>query len=210
MSKSTGQLRIAVQGKVISQMIAYIWRWADDVEHLEKASVAQKLRKYFGRDGEFSSNELLTGTHNRIHNNIIWLFKVDSKLWITDRDKFRKKYKNDLSEAKEAAKILIKVFGKQRIKKEKDFLSPLFNKAEIREDAEGPYYEFFVDVSSFTASLEDPNLENPYIFKYNIAFPPLPVISKATVSHDDLERWIEDKDENHSYPNNIYIPVTTS
>ena len=39
--------RLLQQGKQISQITAYIWRWADAEEHIEQKKVANELKKYF-------------------------------------------------------------------------------------------------------------------------------------------------------------------
>ena len=46
--------RIYQQGKQVSQIIAYIWRWVDDErpENIKKQKVADELQKYFKRPTE--------------------------------------------------------------------------------------------------------------------------------------------------------------
>ncbi len=201
--------RIVFQGKQVSQITAYIWRYIDDTKEPEKADHAKKLKQYFAareqENQDLTKQKINISSFLRVASNLATLkltdlFKADPKKWLeSDKDKG--------VPPTEEVKLLIAVFGEERIKTDPNYVSPLFSEAELREGEATPHYEFHIDVTSFKGTLSDPDLERSSAFRFNIAFPARPQLGEATVTTEELENWI--KDQQTSVPNSIYIPVTT-
>ncbi|MGK7928181.1 MAG: hypothetical protein AB4290_23545 [Spirulina sp.] len=213
-SSSVENFRFAFQGKQMSQIVAYIWRWADDenLENAQKAEVAMKLREYFVKPNTSLQNNAFTkDAHQKnvdedlLNSNLKRLFRADPRAWLQNPDDYR--------EQEEEVKLLISVFGKERILDPDKYISPMFNSHELGETSQGrksPHYEFHIDVSSFLGILRDPDLARPCSFLYTISFPPRPQLGKLTVTTDELENWVKNEDLNVIYPDNLYMPVSTS
>ncbi|MDZ8189403.1 MAG: hypothetical protein RMX96_31775 [Nostoc sp. ChiSLP02] len=207
MTQDVRPLRVWRQGKQLSQIIAYIWRWADEESKAEKMKNAQKLKTYFMVDEtKLSVEELLkrlgNKTHNKCDTNLKKLFRADPRKWLNDG-----KPNSD-----EAAELLVAVFGEKRIKNPDKYLSPMFNSVELGDEKDiiSPYYEFHIDPSSFIGELRDPDLETPFAFRYYVSFPPRPELGEATVTKKQLEDWIKDDKNEDVYPSVPFIPVTTT
>ncbi|CBN54735.1 MULTISPECIES: hypothetical protein [Kamptonema] len=201
--------RIGFQGKQLSQVIAYIWRWIDEDANKIETQTARALKTYFVKPNA-SSNQSTDRSNNQsqVNQNLKRLFRADPRAWLATSEILR----GERDDNKES-KLLISVFGEARIKNQELYISPMFNEAELGErlgGQKGPYYEFSVDVSSFVGVLQDPTVETPYAFRYSIAFPPRPQIGEATVTKDELSDWIGDEMTDNIYPNNLFIPVSTS
>ncbi|MGF1990055.1 MAG: hypothetical protein RMY62_019630 [Nostoc sp. ZfuVER08] len=207
MTQEIRPLRIWQQGKQLSQIIAYIWRWADDELELDKKKIAQKLKTYFMKDdSELGVEKVLKRIGNRYDNkcdaNLKKLFRANPREW--------------LSQGKppfdETAELLVAVFGEERINNTNKYLSPMFDIVELGDDETiiSPYYEFHIDPSSFIGKLCDPDLETPFAFRYYVSFPPRPQLGEATVTKEELEDWIKDDKNEHPYPSVPFIPVTTT
>ncbi|MDZ8225115.1 MULTISPECIES: hypothetical protein [unclassified Nostoc] len=206
-------VRLAKQGKQISQMISYIWRWADDDPQKEETQNARNLRKRFeeieidsikkssfkillfaARELKFEDSSLIDNRENE-NKPSNKLFSADPRAWL------RNNPDQPVETAPEEVKLLIYIFGKERINDENKYISPLFDPAELEK------YDFDLNSDSFRGNLEDPRkLGQPFIFK--IAYPPAPKFGEATVTENQLESWIHN--ENEDFPSNIFIPVSTS
>ncbi|MBL1202283.1 MAG: hypothetical protein FWK04_25255 [Nostoc sp. GBBB01] len=207
MSQDVRPLRVWQQGKQLSQIIAYIWRWADDELETEKRRNAQQLKTYFLKDdSKLPVEELLkkigNNTHNKCDTNLKKLFRANPRKWLHDG-----KLPYD-----EASELLVAVFGEKRINNLDKYLSPMFNSVELGDDKIiiSPYYEFHIDPSSFIGELRDPDLETPFAFRYYVSFPPRPELGEATVTKEQLEDWIKDDKNEDVYPSVPFIPVTTT
>ena len=201
------------QGKLVSQMVTYIWRWADD-DNL-KGKYARQLKACFDRTHRRLTPEMKAKLSPEQSYELETLLTVDArKFLIATQDDDQLTLKQFSLEQKHAAQLLIQVFGEQRIKNLENYLSPIFNPDAVdmgdKEDYPYPVYQFFIDPNSFTGTLEDPNLEESLAFRYMVSYPPAPKISKSTVTAEELENWAEDKNEKLFRPVNPYIPVSTS
>lgn len=208
-------VRIYKQGKQISQMISYMWRWADDDPQKEETQNARQLKKYFepfekdsieksiskilsASNLEFEVSSLIENQENQVINQLSKnLFGADPKDWLINNPD------QPVETAPEEIKLLIAVFGKERIEDEKKYLSPLFNSNELRA------YKFILNPDSFRGVLEDPTRPNDPP-QFYIAYPPAPKFGEATVTENQLESWINNDDNTQMFPSNIFIPVSTS
>ncbi len=208
----------ALQGKQVSQMIAYIWLWIDkdndpNEDNKRKAEIAKMLREYFvnpnSGNADFikaTSLEDIKKTfaerpYEKVNNKLIKLFGADPRGCL-----------NGCCDCSTEAKLLIEVFGEKRVLDPDKYLSPMFTPSELgtepgKEDA--PHYEFRLDPSTFAGYLRDPDLQRPTAFQYYLAFPPRPQIG-VNLTEDHLEEWIRDDNNRVIFPNNVYIPVSTS
>ncbi|WP_375504872.1 hypothetical protein [uncultured Nostoc sp.] len=180
--------RLYQQAKQISQIIAYIWRWADTDETPQK-EVANKLKKYFTNPTEDTQHlddrlKKLLGANPR---------KIDN---LSEEDK-----------------LLKAVFFKDN---ELDppfnnLLFPMFNKFELGESEDQHLgYLFWVNINSFQGSIDDPTKNAPELLKFSIPYPPCPKIGEVTVTSDELESWIANREENEYFAKNPYIPTSCS
>lgn len=201
MSDKNG-MRLNIQGKQISQMISYVWRWADDDPQKEKTQNARRLKKYFEGVKNIKLEELrnkLSSTASQSEENIdLSLFRANPRDWL------RNNPNTPFKEAPEEVRLLIAVFGKERIQDEDKYLSPLFDSTEIDS------YEFFLNPDSFRGSLKDPFASSiDKRLRFIISYPPSPKLGEATVTESQLEEWIDDESQEY-FPTQVYIPVTTS
>lgn len=200
-------LRIYQQSKQLSQIIAYIWRWADKGEEdsdsneiKQNGKMARQLKEYFDQPTKRDNPSKL-----EISNNLKKLLKANPKT-------------NTITDESIEAKLLKHVFGKA-VELE-HYIFPMFDKLELGEDPEHPYlgYLFEVNVNSFHGFLQDPDSSSPNLFKFNIPYPPRPTNKKTTVDDDTLEKWYKDTElpkqgttERYKYfADNPYIPTTCS
>jgi len=214
--------RLFQQGKQTSQMISYMWRWADDDPQKEETQNARQLKKYFealekdsieksisnifsaAKELGFEVSSLIENQENQVTNKSFKnLFRADPRDWL------RNNPDQPVEGASEEVRLLIAVFGKERIEDEKKYLSPLFNSTELGDDGSGdPSYEFRLNPDSFRGDLNDPQ-RGENTFEFLIGYPPAPKFGEATITESQLESWINDDDPQRS-PSNIFIPVTTS
>lgn len=209
-------LRLNKQGKQISQMISYVWRWADEDPQKEETQNARRLKKYFEAMTNIRLEELrneLSSTASQSESLVSNLvenqgFKkpIDLDLFRANpRDWLRNNLETPVGEAPEEVRLLIAVFGRERIQDEDKYLSPLFDSTELAS------YEFFLNPDSFRGSLEDPTNSNDRNkrLEFIIGYPPAPKFGEATVTESQLEEWIDD-DSQQVFPPQVYIPVSTS
>ena len=207
---------LMAQGKFISQMVAYIWRWADD-PGTAKGEAAKELKACFDRTHcRLSKKEKKKRClEPRESYELETLLTVDARKYLTAKKRHDKKtLKQFTPEQKHAAKLLIKVFGRERVADPDIYLSPIFSPQAVDDGDDGdgplPVYQFFMNTDSFIGSLQDPNLEERLAFRYMVSYPPSPVLSDATVTEEELEEWFDDIDLTLFRPENPFIPVTTS
>ncbi len=178
--------RLCKQAKQISQIISYMWLWADeDVnQYPEQVTTAISLKQYFAKP-------------NQPEGNLIKLLTADPYSWLKTSEPDRKN-----RPANKEEKLLFHVFGQDRVSKEGEF--PIFNEVEVT------IYTVSVDVNAFQGTIQDPDLNAPNLMKFNIPFPPSPKFGEATVTQQELKDWIDNKEPNQFIAPNPYIPTSCS
>lgn len=186
--------RILTQSKQISQIIAYIWRWIDEDfnQFSEQVDTAKSLKHYFVNPSE--TNGDIPG------GNLKKLFRADPKQWLSSSDR------ENLPDKKEA-KLLVNVFGEERIQ---NGIFPLFNEVELGNSNSPASYFFEVNFTSFQGSLADPDKNTPALLKFTIPYPPSPKFGESTVTQEELEDWINNTNDREIIAKNPYIPTTSS
>ncbi len=177
--------RIYQQAKQVSQIIAYIWRWID-ADGNPKQEIATQLKEYFVRPTEENQN---------VGENLEKLFAANPK-------------QNNLEENADEAKLLREVFPNYN--EDQNLIFPIFNELERGEEVSGLGYLLNIDINSYQGNLSDTSINHPYLFIHTIPFPPRPQLSKATVTPDELEDWIENNIPGKYYADNPYIPTTST
>lgn len=172
--------RLYQQAKQLSQIIVYIWRWADE-DGQPQQEVAKQLKIYFDRPTEDNS---------RVGGNLKQLLAADSM------------------EDSPEANLLREVFPDYD--SNENLIFPMFDSFELGEEDNSLGYLFEVNVNSFHGVLEDVERNAPDIYKFVIPYPPRPQIGETNVTSDELERWIENREENKFFADNPYIPTTCS
>ncbi len=168
--------RLFRQAKQVSQIIAYIWRWADADDN-PKQEIANKLKEYFASP----TDDL--NPHG---------------------GKLKKLLKADPQNSDEEANLLRAVFFEDSSFDNTCLIFPIFS------DYECDSYSFQINVNSFNGQLSDPTPNDPGIIAYSIPYPPRPSIGEATVTEYELEDWIKNRDKKKTFPDNPYIPTTSS
>lgn len=179
--------RLYQQSKQISQIIAYIWRWAgEDEEHYPvQTAVANKLKTYFEQP---DSPEGLNAQHLRE------LFKANPTLGDP--------------QFPDPAYLLKQVFP-EGIEHE-GYIFPIFNDFERGEIEKSLGYSFEITFSSFVGQILDADNNNPELFKMIIPYPPCPGTGEATFTKQTLEDWITNRNKDQYFSTNPYIPTTCS
>lgn len=226
----TTPVLLMTEGKLISQMVAYIWLWADykkDNNEIEDETKRQKhydalLLKYCF-DRRHNKNATVHNTYKgKIPQSpfaLEILLTVDAKKYL---DALKDNNQKDLGDFNDderlLAQLLINVFGEERVKYLQNYLSPIFDPEEVymgNDDDNGvqgllPIYKFQVNTDNFVGYLKDPDLEDRLMFRYMISYPPCPKLSKATLTERELKVWIENTEETKFRPATPFLPVTTS
>ena len=193
------------QGKQLSQLTAFIWRWADSslvepTQDQKKHNAALDLLNnyYLYRDekGAPSSKKLKD------------LFAANPRQWIH-------KGRDPKSELAHECELLITVFGEHRIRNEKMYLSPMFTPEELGlgSDEIFVHYHFLLDPNTFMGYVSDAYIhynERAPRFDYHIAFPPRPQVGDLTVTAKELEDWVDNDNTRQILPHNLFIPSSTS
>ena len=183
--------RLYQQGKQISQIIAYIWRWADNDEETPQKKIAKKLKIYFTNPTE--DNEKPGGKLKE-------LLKADP----------RKPEENLVEEDR----LLKAVFFEDNCSKNQNskdnLLFPMFDEFELGDKFPDFGYLFQVNLNSFQGTIDDPTKNAPELMKFNIPYPPCPKFGEATVTSDELDKWIKNREANKFFADNPYIPTTCS
>ena len=174
--------RIYQQGKQISQIVAFIWRWADDTSHesIQKKQVAQELKTYF------------TNPSPSVYSPMATL----KKLLTADARN---------PQISKEAKLLSEVFSSI----DDCMIFPMFDEFELGEECPELGYLFEIDINSFQGALKDASLDQPQLLKWTIAYPPRPELSEVTVTPDELDKWVNNRASNQYIPDNRYIPASS-
>jgi hypothetical protein len=172
--------RLYQQSKQISQIVAFVWRWADDIkddsESQLKSQAAKKLKKYF---------EHPTLDNADIDGQLKKLFKV-----VPDP------YGND------EAQLLHAVFG---FHQNSSLIFPIFNSFELAEENTKLGYAFIIDIEHYYGGIQDSTKNQPNLLTFKIGYPPRPQLGELTVTHQELESWANDTTGEY-LPDNVYIP----
>lgn len=176
--------RLYQQSKQISQIIAFVWRWADDMhddpESKAKSQAAKKLKKYFERP---------TLDNADIDGQLKKLFKA--KL---DPD------------GDEEDKLLHTVFGRHL---NPNLIFPIFNSFELGEQNSKLGYAFIIDFEHYYGEIQDPTKNQPNLLTFKIPYPPRPQLGELTVTHEELDAWANDTSPDEYLANNVYIPTSS-
>ncbi len=210
--------RFLLQGKIISQLITFWWRYDNNPGTTEndrkKMEIAKLLKQCF-----FPNYRDITPDQLPPSPSLIDLFETESKFpasqSLTDLsliDLFKADPRSHINEENPEIYVdmLITIFGRDRICNKETYLSPIFNSTELGlEDGNNrARYEFKIDTSGTKfGKLTDPEIviekENS-LLKY-IYIIPIPL--RPRINNDIYEKWISN--ENDLYPPNQHIPFTT-
>lgn len=173
--------RLYQQAKQISQIITYIWRWADEEspENADKKNAANELKVYF----------MKPSTDDKVGENLKKLFRASPQCPGKEWD------------------LLKAVFGPELDEK---YIFPIFDEFELGEINTKLGYLFHINTNSFNGVIKDPTLNNPCLLTFEIPYPPCPPIGNSTVTIEDLDDWIANREEDTYFANNPYIPATCS
>jgi hypothetical protein len=212
-----------LQGKLISQLIAFWWRHHDKNPNTPQ----QKAAKYIG-ESLFPGSSGNPSPFREIDSLIEGVQSLSNKgndsklikLFTADPCKYLKENPSlDLNEpsndpSKDPNLTLITVFGKERIKSGSHYLSPIFDPTEVEgvegieehvgNTLENARYKFYRDQKVFRGRLEDPENSpgDENLYRYYIPIPSKPDIELTT-----LDGWIMDTEM--AYPPHHAIPFST-
>ncbi|MFN6537390.1 MAG: hypothetical protein RM021_013600 [Nostoc sp. EkiNYC01] len=173
--------RLLKQSKQLSQIIAYIWRWADADDVPQKKDYANKLKKYFA-----NPTEDLNCPAGRL-KKLLQANPNHSEEELTEEDK-----------------LLRAVFFEDTSSDNTGLVFPMFYGCELS------VYSFQVNINSFEGMLRDATQNAPGILNFYIPYPPCPHFGNATVTEYELEEWIQNRDKKKTFADNPYIPTTSS
>lgn len=185
--------RMLYQAKVISQIITYIWLYYDkDGIDEKKYENAKKLSKYFTNQIDSLGKDT--------DSNAKSLAKIMTATF------------HDLDESgnlSEEAKLLRAVFpdfeDSTLFKSDGYYVFPIFDPNEVKNN----FISFKIDPTIFSGWITDVEPDHPSTLAAVIAYPPRPQLSEATVTKEELQAWLEDRDPMHLKSNNVYIPTCT-
>ncbi|PHM06219.1 hypothetical protein [Nostoc sp. 'Peltigera malacea cyanobiont' DB3992] len=183
--------RMWQQGKQISQIISYTWRYYDDKNESNKAEIAKTLKH------EYFEKHLGSG-------NFDYKFKKLEELLTADP---KSELDYPTRPISKESQLLISVFGETGIR-EGHFLCPIFHKEELASPGVIGL-KFYLDVNSFQGRLIDADINDNTFFKYYIAYPPCPALGEGCLTKEQLENWIANIDPN-GLPSSPYIPTSSS
>lgn len=225
--------RLYQQAKQLSQIIAYIWRWADDGDDGKKK---EKLSSQL--------NIKLDSLSIGLEELKSVLCELSINIYINDQDEELIVYKQDIAKLLKTyfhrptidsgeiydhlkkllaanprddqdqsleAKLLKAVFFEADMDN-KDYLFPIFDDFErgVSENFKGLGYLFEIRSGEFHGTLEDPPHGSPELFKFSIPYPPRPVFGAATLDKETLDKWINNRKKGEFFADNPYIPTTCS
>ena len=226
---SVSEFPFAFQGKQISQITAFIWRWFDEVLLSDKGLLYDDkgLKEILESPTEDKSlnkaaaacillmEYFLVGVRDYSESSLKLrcLFAANPRKWINEKrpEKFL---------CIQEVRLLECIFGEDRIMDPSVYLSPTFTPMELgflRPEPEDVVlkesgftkYEFVLDPNTFNGHVSDPFVSESHMYRYFIPFPPRPTFEAATVTKDDLEEWVANDDNKQAFPKNLYIPVST-
>jgi|GEM_PF-3380158 len=186
--------RLYQQSKQVSQIIAFIWRWADDktASHELNREAANAIKSYFDCPTPLKTPK---GKTPEIGKRL-------KKLLGADPDP--KDHPVSLE-----GRLLRQVFPDyNQPQSETHLIFPIFSPLELGEKNGTLGYLFTVDVNSFWGKIDDPNLNTPELFELSIAYPPCPQKGEVTVTDQTLDHWIANRKKEQYIPTNPFIPTT--
>ncbi|NES71458.1 MAG: hypothetical protein F6K24_42810 [Okeania sp. SIO2D1] len=166
------------QAKMISQIISYIWLYA------ESDPLAKQARHWFQNP---------TKNFDKLENP-------------TSADKLPSLAKLMGAKPQDQSiygELLSKVFPDVKDESKGLYNFPIFNKHDI----ESGIVVFKTDASIVNGSVLDPNPNSPNVLTVIIAFPPCPKFSEATLTKEELSNWLNDRDSTNYTPPNSFIPT---
>jgi hypothetical protein len=171
-------LRTFQIAKQLSQIIAFIWRWADEEQFIEKKEAALGLHALFS----YPYSEI-TGTDSKLKS----LFAAEPKQDGTPEQKW-----------------LFEVFGSyNQSLKDEGYHFPIFDESEFEGYAlEINLNSFTGNIKDPTLN------ENKQQFTFSIPYPPRPQLGVATVTEEILDAWIDNRTSDQYFSRNPYIPTT--
>lgn len=173
--------RLYQQSKQISQIVAFIWRWADDPKDIEKSQVAKKLKTYFEHP------TLVDGIE--IDGQLKKLFKV-----IPD------------PKGNDESQLLYTVFGNHN---NSSLIFPIFDSFELGEKDAKLGYSFMIDIEHYYGEIKDPTRNCPNMLTFKLPYPPRPQLGELTVTQQELEAWVNNRNSDQYLADNVYIPTSS-
>ncbi|NET46855.1 hypothetical protein [Okeania sp. SIO2B3] len=169
------------QTKMISQIISYIWLYA------ESDPLAKQARHWFQNP---------TKNFDKLENPTV-ADKLPSLAKLMgakpqDQNIYGEFLSNAFPDVKDESKGL--------------YQFPIFNKLDI----ESGIVVFKTDAAIANGSIQDPTPNSPNILTVVIAFPACPQFSEATLTKEELSDWLNDRDNSNYTPPNSYIPSCSS
>lgn len=229
--------RFALQGKLISQLIAFWWRHYNPdpttPQHKAARYIGQSLQPEFDRSSGGISNPSPLGDGQPpflqqpsvqqvslpqpSDSQLLRLFSADPAQYLDENPTMDlRDYSDEDFLDKDLGPILtlIIVFGVERIKNSQHYLSPIFDPTEIQEQSsedeiKRTFYKFVPDREKKYGSLEDPRSSpSDNNDKYAFIYR-IPLEGKPASEEINLplEQWINDTKQ--FYPPQAYIPFTT-
>jgi hypothetical protein len=221
-SSETFLHRFVLQGKLISQLIAFWWRHHDENPTTPQQKAAQYIGEslYSGYTNPSPGVDTLGEPRLKVNiriDKLKGLFSADPAKYLDEHPSidWDASY-NDPSN--DPNLTLITVFGQDRIKNRRHYLSPIFDPTEldpteleggaVKDSINNAHYKFTSVENAYKGTLTDPeqvsnpNSEDRYAYKYAIPVPP-----KGKIEDDLLDQWVSD--ESKLYPPNPYIPFST-
>ncbi|NES63828.1 MAG: hypothetical protein F6K24_00225 [Okeania sp. SIO2D1] len=167
------------QTKMISQIISYIWLYA------ESDPLAKQARRWFQNP---------TKNFDKLENPTV----ADKLPSLAKLMGAKPQDQNIYGE------FLSKAFPDVKDESKGLYQFPIFNKLDI----ESGIVVFKTDATTTKGSIQDPTPNSPNVLTVVIAFPPCPQFSEATLTKEELSNWLNDRDHSNYTPDNSYIPVT--
>ena len=167
------------QTKMISQIISYIWLYA------ESDPLAKQARRWFQNPTK-NFDQLENPTFANKLPSLAKLMGAQPQ----DQTIY--------------GEFLSKVFPDVKEETKGLYQFPIFNK----QDIESGIVVFKTDASTTKGSIQDPTPNNPNVLTVVIAFPACPQFSEATLTKEELSGWLNNRDSSNYTPDNSYIPVS--
>ncbi|MCL2931498.1 MAG: hypothetical protein MGG11_04145 [Trichodesmium sp. MAG_R03] len=169
------------QTKMISQIISYIWLYA------ESDPLARQARHWFQNPTK-DFDQLENPTFADKLPSLAKLMGAKPQ----DQTKY--------------GEFLSQVFSDVKDKSTSIYQFPIFNKDDIQLGI----VVFKTDATITNGSIQDPTPNSPNVLTVVIAFPPCPQFNEATITKKELLSWLNDRDSNIYTPSNSYIPSCSS
>jgi hypothetical protein len=180
-------LRIFQQSKELSQIVAFIWLWADkddngDEERIQKIKAAKFLKVAFEHPYDQGNTDMNP---------------LQSRLWRL----LTAVPKKDGSDEEQA---LFWVFPNHvELCLHDEYIFPIFERADER------YYTVTVNTDKFHGVITDPTTNTNYSkCGWILPYPPRPQLGELTVTEIELNAWVENNSPEKYFSENPYIPST--